>query len=163
MLLSGELSMRLMSKICASLLLVLMQSSFAAPSLVEPFDQTTWRSLISKQQQPALVIFTSVTCIHCPAAIKRLATKRSAIASQIPLVVVSMDAESNAALLQDPHYASADRLFLFRGRSQALQFSVNPEWRGMTPYVGFIDSRGGVRFSLGEPRDALLSEWLRPQ
>lgn len=155
--------MRLMSKICASLLLVLMQSSFAAPSLVEPFDQTTWRSLISKQQQPALVIFTSVTCIHCPAAIKRLATKRSAIASQIPLVVVSMDAESNAALLQDPHYASADRLFLFRGRSQALQFSVNPEWRGMTPYVGFIDSRGGVRFSLGEPRDALLSEWLRPQ
>jgi len=163
LLLSGELSMRLMSKICASLLLVLMQSSFAAPSLVEPFDQTTWRSLISKQQQPALVIFTSVTCIHCPAAIKRLATKRSAIASQIPLVVVSMDAESNAALLQDPHYASADRLFLFRGRSQALQFSVNPEWRGMTPYVGFIDSRGGVRFSLGEPRDALLSEWLRPQ
>ena len=163
MLLSGELSMRLMSKICASLLLVLMQSSFAAPSLVEPFDQTTWRSLISKQQQPALVIFTSVTCIHCPAAIKRLATKRSAIASQIPLVVVSMDAESNAALLQDPHYASADRLFLFRGRSQALQFSVNPEWRGMTPYVGFIDIRGGVRFSLGEPRDALLSEWLRPQ
>jgi hypothetical protein len=152
-----------MSKICASLLLVLMQSSFAAPSLVEPFDQTTWRSLISKQQQPALVIFTSVTCIHCPAAIKRLATKRSAIASQIPLVVVSMDGESNAALLQDPHYASADRLFLFRGRSQALQFSVNPEWRGMTPYVGFIDSRGGVRFSLGEPRDALLSEWLRPQ
>ena len=155
--------MRLMSKICASLLLVLMQSSFAAPSLVEPFDQTTWRSLISKQQLPALVIFTSVTCIHCPAAIKRLATKRSAIASHIPLVVVSMDAESNAALLQDPHYASADRLFLFRGRSQALQFSVNPEWRGMTPYVGFIDSRGGVRFSLGEPRDALLSEWLRPQ
>ena len=155
--------MRLMSKIFASLLLLLMQSSFAAPSLVEPFDQSTWRSLTNKQEQPALVIFTSVTCIHCPAAIKRLATKRSAIAPHIPLLVVSMDADSNAVLLQDPHYAPADRLFLFRGRSQALQFSVNPEWRGMTPYVGFIDSRGGVRFSLGEPRDALLSEWLRPQ
>ncbi len=155
--------MRLMSKICASLLLVLMQSSFAAPSLVEPFDQATWRTLVSKQDQPALVIFTAVACIHCPAAIKRLAVKRSAIAPHIPLVVVSMDADSNAVLLQDPHYAPADRLFLFRGRSQALQFSVNPEWRGMTPYVGFIDSRGGVRFSLGEPRDALLSEWLRPQ
>ena len=155
--------MRPMWKICASLLLFLMQSSFAATSLVEPFDQTTWRSFISKRDQPALVIFTSVTCAHCPAAIKRLAAKRSAIASHIPLVVVSMDAESNAALLQDPHYAPADRLFLFRGRSQAVQFSVNPEWRGMTPYVGFIDSRGGVRFSLGEPRDALLSEWLRPQ
>ena len=155
--------MRLMSKIFASLLLLLMQSSFAAPSLVEPFDQSTWRSLTNKQEQPALVIFTSVTCIHCPAAIKRLAAKRSAIAPHIPLVVVSMDADSNAVLLQDPHYAPADRLFLFRGRSQALQFSVNPEWRGMTPYVSFIDSRGGVRFSLGEPRDALLSEWLRPQ
>jgi len=155
--------MRLMSKIFASLLLLLMQSSFAAPSLVEPFDQSTWRSLTNKQEQPALVIFTSVTCIHCPAAIKRLATKRSAIAPHIPLLVVSMDADSNAVLLQDPHYAPADRLFLFRGRSQALQFSVNPEWRGMTPYVSFIDSRGGVRFSLGEPRDALLSEWLRPQ
>jgi hypothetical protein len=152
-----------MSKIFASLLLLLMQSSFAAPSLVEPFDQSTWRSLTNKQEQPGLVIFTSVTCIHCPAAIKRLATKRSAIAPHIPLLVVSMDADSNAVLLQDPHYAPADRLFLFRGRSQALQFSVNPEWRGMTPYVSFIDSRGGVRFSLGEPRDALLSEWLRPQ
>lgn len=155
--------MRLMSKIFASLLLLLMQSSFAAPSLVELFDQATWRTLVSKQEQPALVVFTSVTCIHCPAAIKRLAAKRSAIASHIPLVVVSMDAESNASLLQDPHYAPADRLFLFRGRSQALQFSVNPEWRGMTPYVGFIDSRGSVRFSLGEPRDAVLSEWLKPQ
>ena len=155
--------MRLMSKIFASLLLLLMQSSFAAPSLVEPFDQSTWRSLTNKQEQPALVIFTSVTCIHCPAAIKRLAAKRSAIAPHIPLVVVSMDADSNAVLLQDPHYAPADRLFLFRGRSQALQFSVNPEWRGMTPYVGFIDSRGGVRFSLGEPKDAVLSDWLRPQ
>ena len=155
--------MRLMSKIFASLLLLLMQSSFAAPSLVEPFDQSTWRSLTNKQEQPALVIFTSVTCIHCPAAIKRLAAKRSAIAPHIPLVVVSMDADSNAALLQDAHYAPADRLFLFRGRSQALQFSVNPEWRGMTPYVGFIDSRGGVRFSLGEPKDAVLSDWLRPQ
>ena len=155
--------MRLMSKIFASLLLLLMQFSFAAPSLVEPFDQSTWRSLTNKQEQPALVIFTSVTCIHCPAAIKRLATKRSAIAPHIPLLVVSMDADSNAVLLQDPHYAPADRLFLFRGRSQALQFSVNPEWRGMTPYVGFIDSRGSVRFSLGEPRDAVLSEWLKPQ
>ena len=155
--------MRLMSKIFASLLLLLMQSSFAAPSVVEPFDQATWRTLVSKQEQPALVVFTSVTCIHCPAAIKRLAAKRSAIASHIPLIVVSMDAENNAALLQDSHYAPADRLFLFRGRSQVLQYSVNPEWRGMTPYVGFIDSRGGVRFSLGEPKDAVLSDWLRPQ
>ena len=163
MLLSGELSMRLMSKIFASLLLFVIQSSFAAPSLVEPFDQATWRTFVSKQEQPALVVFTSVTCIHCPGAIKRLAAKRNAIAPHIPLVVVSTDAESNAALLQDPHYAPADRLFLFRGRSQVLQFSVNPEWRGMTPYVGFIDSRGGVRFSLGEPRDAVLSEWLRLQ
>jgi hypothetical protein len=155
--------MRLMWTICASLLLVLMQSIVSAASLVEPFDQSTWRSLTHKQEQAALVIFTSVTCIHCPAAIKRLAAKRSAIAPHIPLVVVSMDAENNAALLQDAHYAPADRLFLFRGRSQALQFSVNPEWRGMTPYVGFIDRRGAVHFSLGEPRDDLLSEWLRSQ
>ncbi len=153
--------MRLMWKIFASLSLLLMQSSYAATSLVEPFDQATWRSLIGKQEQPALVIFTSVTCMHCPAAIKRLAAKRSAIASHVPLYVVSIDGESNATLLQDPHYAPADRLFLFRGRSQVLQFSVNPEWRGMTPYVGYIDSRGDARFSLGEPKDALLSEWLR--
>ncbi len=154
--------MRPMWKICASLLLLLMQSSFAASSFVEPFEQTTWRSLVGKQKQPALVVFTSVTCMHCPAAIKRLASKRSVIAAHVPLYVVSMDAESNAALLEDSHYAPADRLFLFRGRSQVLQFSVNPEWRGMTPYVGFIDSRGGVSFSLGEPKDALLSDWLRP-
>ena len=153
--------MRLMWKICASLLFGLVHFGCVAAQSVEPFSQTTWQLLTVKSKQPALVLFTSVTCVHCPGAIARLAIKRRSIGTQIPLYVVSIDAESSAALLDDAHYAPADRLFLFAGRAQALQFSVNPEWRGMTPYVAFIDGRGGVRFALGEPGDAVWSEWIK--
>ena len=90
-----------------------------------------------------------------------VAAKRKAAVSRTRLVVVSIDADDDAALLADPHYAPADRLFAFRGNPQALQFAVNPDWRGMTPYVAYVDGKGGVRFVLGEPDDRTLAVWLQ--
>lgn len=152
--------MKSMWTICFSLLLGVAQPVMADSAIVERFDQSTWRVLTTKVKQPTLVVFTSVTCAHCPGAIQRLASKRNTLGTQVLLYVVSIDADNATVLQSDPHYASADRLFLFQGSSQNLQFSVNPTWRGMTPYVSFIDQRGVVRFSLGEPKDRLLAEWL---
>ena len=73
---------------------------------------------------------------------------------------MSTDSEDDDALLRDPHYASASRVFAFNGASQALQYAVNPQWRGMTPYVVFLDGKKGVRFMTGEPRESVLREWL---
>ncbi len=140
-------------------------TAFAAPVAVETFDKATWPSLVRTTKQPAIVVFTSVTCTHCPGAIANLAKQRAQFSSggrsPLPLLVVSIDAEDDAALLRDVHYAPADRLFAFRGSMQALQYAVNPEWRGMTPYVAFIDGRGAARFVLGEPKAAVLQGWLK--
>ncbi len=135
-------------------------SAMAAPA-VESFDKATWPALLRTTKQPAIVVFTSVTCTHCPGAIASLARQRAAQASRTPLWVVSMDADDDASLLRDAHYAPADRLYAFRGNPQALQFSVNPDWRGMTPYVAFVDGKGGATFVLGEPKAAVLAGWLK--
>lgn len=149
------------STIFASLLALAAGSVAAAPAAVEPFDKSSWPALTAPRSPAAIVVFTSVTCTHCPGAIARLAAKRTALNPRVKLVVVSMDSDDDAALLRDPHYAPADRLLSFRGHSQALQYSVHPDWRGMTPYVAFVDGKGGVKFVLGEPKDSVAAEWLR--
>lgn len=153
--------MRFRSTICASLLALASFAAAAAPAAVEPFDKSSWPALL-RSEVPTIVMFTSVSCTHCPGAIARIAAKRKAAASRTRLVVVSIDAEYDAALLADPHYAPADRLFAFRGSSPALQFAVNPDWRGMTPYLAYLGGNGDVKFVLGEPRDSVLSGWLKP-
>ena len=165
--------MRSMWKTCAEVLALCVAAGVAsvaniataAPAAVETFDKTTWPALLRTSKQPAIVVFTSVTCTHCPGAIASLAKQRAQFSgsgrSPVPLLVVSMDADDDASLLRDAHYAPADRLFAFRGSQQALQYAVNPEWRGMTPYVAFVDGRGGARFVLGEPKAAVLQGWLQ--
>ncbi len=134
-------------------------AAFAAPSAIEAFDKARWLALRSARQ-PAIVVFSSVTCTHCPGAIANIAQQKAAQGSRTPLLVVSMDAEDEAVLLRDPHYAPADRLLAFRGQSLALQYAVNPDWRGMTPYVALVDGKGGVRFVLGEPKPQVFAKWL---
>ncbi len=152
--------MKFRSTICASLLALVSFASLAAPAAVESFDKSTWPALL-RSEAPTIVMFTSVSCTHCPGAIARIAAKRKAVASRTRLIVVSMDADDEDALRADPHYAPADRLFMFRGSSPALQFSVNPEWRGMTPYVAYLSGNNQVKFVLGEPKDAELAGWLK--
>ena len=144
-----------------SLLMLLCAQVFAAPTEVETFDKTTWLALLSGKQQPAMIVFSSVSCTHCPGAIERLAARRAASQSATRLYVVLMDSEDDVAALSSPHHRLADRLFAFRGRAQPLQYAVNPDWRGMTPYIAYIDGKGGARFVLGEPDERTLALWLK--
>jgi hypothetical protein len=143
-----------------SLLALLCVQAVAAPSAVEAFDKSTWPVILRDERQPVMVVFSSVSCTHCPGAIERLAAHRSASRSATRLYVVLMDSEDDVAALRSPHHRLADRLFAFRGRVQALQYAVNPDWRGMTPYMAYVDGKGGVRFVLGEPDDRTLRSWL---
>ncbi len=152
--------MKFRSTICASLLALAASASVAAPMAVEPFDKGSWPAIV-RGGAPAIVVFTSVGCTHCPGAIARLAAKRKATTSRVRLYIVSIDAEDDSALLADAHYAPADRLFSFRGSTSALQFSVNPEWRGMTPYMAYTGGKGDAKFVLGEPKDGVLADWLK--
>ena len=142
-------------------LVLLCANVFATPTEVETFDKSTWPALLGNHRQPAMIVFSSVSCTHCPAAIERLAARRAASQSTTRLYVVLMDSEDDGIALGSPHHRLADRLFAFRGRAQPLQYAVNPEWRGMTPYIAFVDGKGGVRFVLGEPDDRTLAVWLQ--
>ncbi len=144
----------------AVMLLALHAGVMAAPAAVENFDKTSWQQLRKQTTSPSIVVFSSVTCTHCPGAIDRIAAALSAARSGTRLIVVSMDSEDDAVLLHDPHLASVSRVFAFNGSAQALQYSVNPGWRGMTPYIAYLDGKRGVRFVLGEPKDETLREWL---
>ena len=147
-------------KFAFSLLALLCVQALAAPTEVEAFDKATWPALLSDERQPVMVVFSSISCTHCPGAIERLAARRAASRSATRLYVVLMDSDDDAAALRSAHHRVADRLFAFRGRSQALQYAVNPDWRGMTPYIAYADGKGAVRFVLGEPDDRTLRGWL---
>lgn len=146
--------------ICTSVLALASLACSAAPATVESFDKSSW-SALQRSEVPTIVMFTSVSCVHCPGALARLSAKRKAAASRIRLVVVSIDAENDAALIADPHYLPADRLLVFRSSAPALQFSVNPDWRGMTPYLAYLNGQGEASFVLGEPQDSVLARWLK--
>ncbi len=150
-----------LSKYVISLFALLSVQALAAPSAVEAFDKSVWSALLSDHRQPAIIVFSSVSCTHCPGAIERLAARRAVSQSATRLYVVLMDSDDDAAALSSPHHRLADRLFAFRGRVQSLQYAVNPDWRGMTPYIAHVDGKGAVRFVLGEPDERTLVIWLR--
>lgn len=141
-------------------LLALHAGVMAAPAAVENFDKSSWQQLLKQTTSPSIVVFSSVTCTHCPGAIDRIAAGLSAARSGTRLIVVSIDSEDDAALLREPHLANVSRVFAFNGSTQALQYSVNPGWRGMTPYIAYLDGKRSVRFVLGEPKEAVLREWI---
>jgi len=144
-----------------SFLVLLCTQVFAAPTKVETFDKSTWSALLSDRRQPVMIVFSSVSCTHCPGAIKRLAARRAASRSATRLYVVLMDSEDYMAALSSSQQRLAVRLFSFRGRTQPLKYVVNPDWRGMTPYIVYVDGKGGARFVLGEPDERTLASWLK--
>lgn len=135
------------------------QAATAAPKTVEPFDASSWKQLTGSLQQPAAVVFTTTDCVYCPAAIQSLAGEIHKHKSRASLIAVVMDS-SAAELTRDPHYRPADRLFAFEGQLAALRYSVNPEWRGMTPYVALLAPGRPVTWVLGRPSIAQVEAWL---
>lgn len=134
----------------------------AAPRAVEPFDAAAWQSLGARGAAPAIVVFSTTDCSHCPAVLDRMAAHPARQRSGAALVAVVMDVapgEANAALLDDPHYRRAQRLMAFADAPQRLRHAVNPQWRGMTPYVALLRPGQPPRFVLGTPDDAALRAW----
>lgn len=152
-----------MSKHCnylAALLLALSAAVQAAPQKIEAFDAQSWQRFQSELPRPSAVVFSSTDCTHCPTTIASIAQQLKQRKSPIPLIVVVMDGDQQPGLLQDPHYRPASRLFVFKGQSAALQYAVNPKWRGITPYVGLLPQAGDVKLVLGNPSAQDIGNWL---
>jgi len=133
----------------------------AAPRSVEPFTATGWAALQDGLRQPAVVVFTTTDCAHCPAVIAQLARALHQPPRR-PLLTVVMDlapGEADAQLLGTAHYRAADRLLAFDGQAPALRHAVNPAWRGVTPYVALLVPGQPVRWVTGPPAAADIAAW----
>jgi thiol-disulfide isomerase/thioredoxin len=129
---------------------------------IESFDHTTWQRLQPELQRPAVVVFTATWCANCPEVLRRLAEVRRAHGLSSPLVVVVIDGDGHPRLLDEPHYRAADRLFVFEGEEAMLRHTVQPQWRGVTPYVALLPRKGAPAFVAGTPSAAQIESWLRP-
>ncbi len=142
---------------------LLSQQALAAPKQVEAFRGEDWQQLQTQLKQPAIVVFSSTDCSHCPAVLEALAANRQRQRLKVPVIAVVTDQEpgsDDAALLAHPHYRKADRLMAFEGQSAALRYAVNPQWRGMSPYIALLRPGATPRFVLGPPQAAELRDWL---
>jgi hypothetical protein len=110
--------------------------------------------------RPAAVIFSTTDCSHCPAIIASMAEQLKTRKPHVPLIVVVMDGEGQTDLLQEPHYQPANRLFVFKGQTAALQYGVNPSWRGITPYVALLPRGGEMKLVMGKPSTLEMQNWL---
>ncbi|CAM8645378.1 hypothetical protein MCEMSEM47_01251 [Burkholderiales bacterium] len=133
------------------------------PSLVQarepvPFDLDTWPHL-SHSAGKAAVVFTSTHCVHCPGLVADLLGARKQLPQRYKILVVMTD--GGASDLGKPPYNEADGRYFFKGNSQALRYSVNQSWKGVTPYVALMSPAGGVQFYSGSPPQDSLQRWLR--
>lgn len=135
----------------------------AAPLAVLPFGASTWSELTQPQRRPLVVVFSTTDCVHCPKAIDDLAMAIRKADSRVRLAVVVMDGVGQeGALRADRHYRMANALYAFDGDAMALRFTVNPDWRGLTPYIALIPATGATRFHAGAPPSDVLRAFLQP-
>ncbi|MCX7177613.1 MAG: hypothetical protein NTX56_02240 [Proteobacteria bacterium] len=137
-------------------------AAWSAPRTIQPFVAETWQELSLSARRPMVVVFSTTDCAHCPAVIDSLAASIHASHSAARLVVVVMDgADQRQALRADPHYRKANVLYAFDGDATALRFRINPDWRGVTPYVALMPADGTTHFHTGAPPAEALQALLR--
>ena len=149
---------------CGLMLMLAGAGAHAAPAAVEAFDARSWKTLQSSIKRPTVVVFSATWCPNCPAVIEDLVQDIQQRKLKAKLLAVVMDVapgENDAALLRHTHYGMSDRLFAFSGQAPALRYSVDPKWRGATPFVVFLAPRGKPRVVTGPPSDEDVDAWVR--
>lgn len=142
--------------------LALAGTALAAPRVVEAFGTGTWQTLQTSIQQPTVVVFTATWCASCPVVMEDLVVQlrqRKIKASVLAVVMDVAPGDNDAALVRNPHYRLADRLFAFDGQAPAIRDRVDPRWRGAAPYVVLLSPHAAPRLSTGMPGDADLAAW----
>lgn len=134
----------------------------AAPARVEAFTAHTWNQFQRELARPAIVIFSTTDCVYCPSVIDSVARDLDKRKAAIALIVVVMDGAGKPELIHDPEYRQASRLFAFAGDSAALQYGINPKWRGVTPYVALFAPQGAPKLMAGRPAAQDLDLLMAP-
>ena len=72
----------------------------AAPRQVEAFDASAWPALQAGLKQPAVVVFSTTDCAHCPAVLAQLPTilKQRQAPPQQPAMLQNAEGHSSPSL-----------------------------------------------------------------
>ena len=140
--------------VCAALA-ACAPAALAAAGKLEAFGSDTWVTLQRDATRPAIVVFATTDCVHCPSVIAKIEAQRQRLKPKPALLIVVMDASpADSALLHDAHYKPADRLLAFDGDAQRLRYGVSPRWIGVTPYVAMLAPGGAApHFFMGAPAE----------
>lgn len=136
-------------------------SIHAAPRVGEVFNSETWAQWQTDLPRPTIVVFSTTDCVHCPDALERLYQRKGASAGLIAVVMDGLEAVP--AGYKSTRYSRADRMFIFHGDEMRIRYTINPAWRGETPYIAVLGKKGGVEFFMGAPGDKPLARALRGQ
>lgn len=147
--------------LAAAALSISLVQNVPANQPAENFDVTTWARLQAQLPRPAIVVFSTTYCPNCPEVFESLAKSIAQRRMKAPLVAVVMDGAGQPALAGQPHYRRADRIFVFQGSEVALRHSVDPRWRGVTPYVALLSRDSPPVFIAGRPSDQAIDTWAR--
>lgn len=120
-----------------------------------------WRALLRQPAGPTVVVFSATYCSTCPRAVEALERFRRARAQPIQVITVVMDVNEQALSSPSGHGRGqpGDRILRPGPSAQALQFAVDPRWRGETPRLVLLKPGGGRRDLLGIPNTTQL-DWL---
>lgn len=143
--------------------LITWPTAQAAPAQVEPFDAKAWQA-IQSSKQPAVLVFSTTDCAHCPAVFKQVGQQIRQRQLKASLVAVVMDmapGDDDAGLVASQHHHPSDRVMAFAGQPQALRYAVDPAWRGVTPYVVFLSPGQPPVKVVGPPKVAVVEAWAR--
>lgn len=151
---------RRMRRLVVALCLGVSWAACALAAPIEDFDATTWGQWQKTLPRPAIVVFSTTYCATCPDVMASLAASVKDSGGRVPIVVVIMDADGKRARAHAAHFGVADRIFAFRGQEAALRYSVDPRWRGVTPYVALFGKAGAPTFATGQPSAAQLQPLL---
>jgi hypothetical protein len=127
-----------------------------APLTLHAFDAQSWAALQRQLPRPAIVVFTTTDCAHCPAVVEKIDHIRRSRQPQAMLVTVIMDiGPDDADQLESPHYRLADRVMAFDGEAVRLRYAVDPRWIGVTPYIALLaNGAPKPKFVMGAPTGA---------
>jgi hypothetical protein len=130
---------------------------------IEDFTVDTWAQWQKLLPRPAIVVFSTTYCPTCPEVFAELAAQVKRAGTGVALIAVVMDPEGLQQLPHLQHYRAATQVFVFRGAEPALRFSVDPHWRGVTPFVALFGTSGPPRLAAGRPAQAQVDALLAPR
>lgn len=142
---------RRLIKLAMAFLLIAQHAIASPPGKVEIFDVQTWQKFTVATNEPAIVVFSATYCVHCPAVIQKLAKDKLRYGKNVKLVAVVMDGDTG--IRTKSPYVLTDRVFIFEGNEQAIRYSVNPDWRGVTPYTVLLAPGKAPKYISGPPAE----------